>query len=259
MKQSVALASHISIQIQESELRVATKRLFKPKTYIYIILFLKELLLLRFIRVNQDKEIIQSPRFGNERRLAELFQEMGSDKATQHDYATTYEEFMSESRGNEGSLLEIGLGTNNLTIPSNMGGHFVTCGSLLAWKEYFPKFQVFGADIDSSISINESRIKICWVDQTQPKTFIGIENMLQGMPIDFLIVDGLHQPFADLVTLRKLLPYIKRGGSAFVEDIEESKFVRLAWRMVAVMLPEKFTLDFRAHLLGGVAVIQRKR
>lgn len=174
-------------------------------------------------------------------KLEELLQKYGSDKATMHDYWKVYENFFATSQDSEGILLEVGMGTNNPLIPSNMGGYFTPGGSLRAWQAYFSNFEILGADIDREILFTEGRIKTFWLDQIKKETFSDLHEYLKLRLLDFAIVDGLHQPFADLNTLVELVPYLKIDGHVFVEDIEPSQSIKLFWELVRLLLPKGYS------------------
>jgi hypothetical protein len=63
-------------------------------------------------------------------------------------------------------LLEIGLGTNNTDVVSNMGSEGVPDASLRAFRDYLPNARIYGAGIDKRILFEESRIKTYFADQT---------------------------------------------------------------------------------------------
>lgn len=187
-----------------------------------------------------------------EEELKDLFNSHGSDKAYMHNYFEIYASILDSLVGNDIQILEFGLGTNNLKIPSNMGGHFKPGGSLRALKSFVPSAQIYGADIDYEILFNEKDIQTCWIDQTKTKTFSNIHKLLEGKSLDMIIVDGLHQPFADINTLDKVLPYLKINGDMFVEDIEDSGFVRLIWGLAKRVLSKEYYQTEMFEMRGGL-------
>jgi hypothetical protein len=203
-----------------------------------------------------SKRASESP---NSKRLEQVLIDFGSDKAVMHDYWRSYERWMKCLENEEGALLEVGIGTNNPSIPSNMGGNFVSGGSLRAWSHYFPKFRIYGADIDTEILFEQGNIATCWVDQTKPGSFENIYKSFSKPELDFLIIDGLHQPYADILSLRKLLPLLKVKGHVFIEDVEESRLIKLVWGTVFKLLPRGFESNLIPHKGGLVVHIQRIR
>ncbi len=193
------------------ERKNALKRFLKLKSYIFLLRIVPLLFRLRSLKSNNECLRSTNENLGGP-KLDLLLQQHGSDKASMHDYWKIYEEVFHRSRTEKGILLEIGLGTNNPDIPSNMGGYFKPGGSLRAWQEYFEEFEILGADIDREILFSENRIRTFWLDQLNGKSFQGLHNYLKNKSLDFIIIDGLHQPFADLNSLVELLPYLKKDG-----------------------------------------------
>ena len=64
------------------------------------------------------------------------FNEYGSDKAGIHNYYLIYSCILHDPNSIS-SLMEIGLGTNNTDIPSNMGAHGKPGASLRAFRDFF--------------------------------------------------------------------------------------------------------------------------
>ena len=91
--------------------------------------------------------------------------------------------------------------------------------SLYAFKEYLPKANIYGADIDKNILFNEDRIKTCFVDQLDLKSFENIKNTFGEIQYDLIIDDGLHSIGANLNTLLFALDNVKLNGWIVIEDI----------------------------------------
>ena len=64
------------------------------------------------------------------------------------------------------NVFEIGLGTNNKNVVSNMGIDGHPGASLRAFRDYCANASIFGADIDSGILFQETRIQTFSIDQT---------------------------------------------------------------------------------------------
>ena len=147
--------------------------------------------------------------------LGELFTKYGSDKATTHNYNLVYGLIFSLFN-RPPRILEIGLGSNDTSIPSNMGARGKPGASLKAFKEYSPDSVVHGADIDSSIIVDSCRVFL--VDQTDPASFSVIK--VEGEPLyDLIVDDGLHSPDANLYTLSFALSSLSDDGFVVIEDI----------------------------------------
>jgi SAM-dependent methyltransferase len=164
--------------------------------------------------------------------LGAYFNKYGSDKASYHDYHRVYAPLMSANRNNSLRLLEIGLGTNNQNIASNMGPDGRPGGSLRAFRDFLPNALLFGADIDRDSLFREERIETVFVDQTEPKTFDELLRL--GNDFDIVIDDGLHSPDANLATMSFALRALKPGGIFIIEDITNRSI--LIWQVMGCLL-----------------------
>ncbi len=89
--------------------------------------------------------------------------------ASWHNYTTFYYSIFKDFNEKPLRLFELGLGTNNVNLPSNMGPQGKPGASLYGWREFFPNSEIFGADIDTDILFNADRIKTFYCDQTKPE------------------------------------------------------------------------------------------
>tara|TARA_Y100001933_G_scaffold150241_1_gene148712 strand:+ start:311 stop:1174 length:864 start_codon:yes stop_codon:yes gene_type:complete len=149
--------------------------------------------------------------------LANLFRHYGSDKAAKHDYYWFYGKLL-KNRKEIKKILEIGLGTNNLDVISNMGKDGKPGASLRAFRDFCPNAQIYGADIDERILFTEERIKTFDLDQTKLNTFNNLSKLI-GYDFDLIIDDGLHEPLANINSLNFALKHIKKNGWIVIEDI----------------------------------------
>ena len=169
--------------------------------------------------------------------LKPLFASFGSDKSTGRNYHHLYGEIL-RNRLDVSCVLEIGLGTNNLDVASNMGALGQPGASLRAFRELLPNATIFGADIDRRVLFQEPRIRTYFVDQTD---LASLESLGKNVPdaIDLIIDDGLHAPNANLAVLAFGLRKLKPHGWLVIEDIPERAVP--FWQVVAALLPETFT------------------
>ena len=164
-------------------------------------------------------------------KLTELMNYYGSDKGgknNDHNFADFYSEIFFHRRNEIKSFLEIGLGTNNVNLPSNMGIDGVPLASLRAWRDYFKNAQVYGADIDKSILKNEERIKTFFVDQTNPESIKKLFNSIGELKFDIILEDGLHEYNANICFFENSIDYLKNNGIYIIEDIfykDKKKFL----------------------------------
>jgi SAM-dependent methyltransferase len=174
--------------------------------------------------------------------LGGLFDRHGSDKATVHDYHMLYAALLSGRRLQSLTLLEIGLGTNTITVRSNMGPSGRPGASLRAFRDWAPQADIHGADIDRSILFSEDRITTYWVDQTDAKSAEGLGRSLASRKFDLIIDDGLHEPHANLNTVAFALDRLKPGGYVVVEDILPASLP--LWRIAAAILRPPLAFEF---------------
>tara|TARA_B110000483_G_scaffold42267_1_gene52531 strand:+ start:4971 stop:5726 length:756 start_codon:yes stop_codon:yes gene_type:complete len=155
----------------------------------------------------------------NSDKLGNVLKMNHSDKSTSHDYHYLYYFILNKLNNENLNILEIGLGTNDPNLVSSMGSGGRPGASLYAFKEYLPKANIYGADIDKNILFNEDRIKTCFVDQLDLKSFENIKNTFGKIQYDLIIDDGLHSIGANLNTLLFALDNVKLHGWIVIEDI----------------------------------------
>src|SRR3990167_6451910 len=116
--------------------------------------------------------------------LGTLLTKYGSDKATTHDYHHVYANILKTPS----TLLEIGLGTNDVRIPSNMGADGRPGASVRAFRDFLPESQIYGADIDEECLFEEERIKTYPVDQLSSDSLNKLGEEI-NTKMDFVIDD----------------------------------------------------------------------
>lgn len=176
---------------------------------------------------------------GDPAALAALFDRYGSDKAGDHDYHIVYASLLARVTGGAAArVLEIGLGTNNTDVASNMGIKGQPGASLRAFRDFLPGAEIVGADIDARILFSEDRITCHQLDQTDPSSFAALGNAVPG-DFDLMIDDGLHAPNANLNALAFFLDRLKPGGAAVIEDIPPVALP--VWQVVQALVPTGYT------------------
>jgi hypothetical protein len=191
---------------------------------------------------------------GEIEELGQLFKSHGSDKSTDHDYFEVYGSILCRKRNEFLRILEIGLGTNNLAYQSNMGLGGRPGASLRAFRDWAPKADVFGADIDRGVLFAEDRIQTYFVDQSEPATLRELAQCV-GTGFDLIIDDGLHLPHAGLNTIEALLPLLKLDGTMVIEDIDPLHLDY--WKTAAAVLTHHET--YLAERRGGHLFVIRKK
>ena len=178
------------------------------------------------------------------RRLGSLYEQHGSDKSNTHDYHRVYAALLQYLEP-VASVFELGLGSNNPQIESNMAGRGTPGGSLRALRDYLPNSQLFGADIDQSLRLTEERLTTYTLDQTDFNAWLELDKRLP-IQLDLIIDDGLHAPYANLQTLRYAIRRMSEGRTraAVIEDIPERTIS--VWQVAGQMLGDA---GFRTHLV----------
>jgi hypothetical protein len=170
--------------------------------------------------------------------LGRLMTKYGSDKATKHDYYRLYAHLLKAKRNQPVKTFEIGLGTNNPDVPSNMGVEGKPGASLRGLRDWAPQAEVFGADVDPGCLFEEERIKTFFVDQTDPTTLKELAKQFSQNSFDLIIDDGLHNTHANFNTLNWALPLIKDSGTIVIEDIVP-KYIE-SWEIAAALLSQNW-------------------
>ena len=187
---------------------------------------------LKFLFVKNDLNFSYLSNSKTNQELKKLMDFYGSDKGgknNQHNFAQYYSEIFYNKKNSIKNFLEIGLGSNNIDVPSNMGVGGKPLASLRAWRDYFKNANIYGGDIDKEILKNEDRIKTHYVDQTNPSSIkimfenFGVKNF------DIILEDGLHEFNANICFFENSIDFLSNDGVYIVEDIyykDQDKFIK---------------------------------
>jgi SAM-dependent methyltransferase len=167
--------------------------------------------------------------------LCEIMGRNKSDKgsinigSSWHNYTTFYYSIFKDLCNKKLRIFELGLGTNNINLPSNMGANGRPGASLYGWSEFFPNSEIFGADIDTEILFNTDKIRTFYCDQTNNVIIKQLwnESDLQDN-FDIIIDDGLHTFDANVCFFENSIHKLKPNGYYIIEDIlnnEEHLFI----------------------------------
>ena len=152
--------------------------------------------------------------------LCKIMTEYGSDKGSgQHNYTIFYTEiFKNKTIKN---VFELGLGTNNPSLVSNMGINGSPGASLRGWRQYFPGANIYGADIDKNILFTEPNITTFFCDQRDKESIKNLwcEDVLVDRLFDIIIDDGLHEYSANLEFFKNSVHKLAPGGIYIIEDV----------------------------------------
>lgn len=155
--------------------------------------------------------------------LTEIMNSNGSEKGGgHHNYTELYEALFETIREEKLHVLEIGIGSVNPRIPSNMsgsqGGKYRPGASLRGWRQYFPNSRIYGCDIDREILFHDDRITTFYMNQLDPHSIheaIGSKERMYDIVID----DGLHYFPVNFAVMKQILPKLKPDGIYIIESI----------------------------------------
>lgn len=171
---------------------------------------------------------ISPSKFLKPTELCIIMGKYGSDKgqidikSSRHNYTVIYHNLFHSRKDEPLRVFELGLGTNNINIPSNMGLHGKPGASLYGWAEFFKNSLIFGADIDKDILFQTDRIKTFYCDQTNPEIIKNLWNNPELFEdFDIIIEDGLHTFEANVCFLENSIHKLKKNGYFIIEDIKK--------------------------------------
>ena len=186
---------------------------------------------LKFLSKNKKIKLNYVANSSSNSKLTELMNFYGSDKGgrnNHHNYSEYYSELFFNERKNIKNFLEIGLGTNDVNMLSNMGEKGIPLASLKAWRDYFENAIIYGADIDKKILKNHERIKTYFVDQTDPKTIELLFKNIGISDFDVILDDGLHEYNANICLFENSIKFLSNSGIYIIEDVyfkDKLKFI----------------------------------
>ena len=123
-----------------------------------------------------------------------------------HGFTEVYERFLEPLRSRPVRVLEIGIASG---------------GSLLAWRDYFPRAQVYGIDIEKNAHLDSEVIHTFVADQSKREQLGAFLAKFPG-PFDLIVDDGGHAMNQQQVSLGFLFPHVRAGGYYVVEDLPSS-------------------------------------
>jgi hypothetical protein len=166
--------------------------------------------------------------------LCEIMHRNYSDKSSlhlHHNYSLIYDTMFSEFRNKDINILEIGIGSINPNIPSNMTGGelgrvYNPGASIRGWRQYFPNATIYCCDIDHDIlNFDDKKIHGFYLDQTNEESINNcLSGIMKDVNFDIIIDDGLHWFPVNCNVMNKLLDKVKFGGYYVIEDIVHSQF-----------------------------------
>ncbi len=189
----------------------------------------------------------------NNRKLGKIFDKYGSDKKT-HGYDLIYEKIFKELK-EISFLFEIGIGSNNEQILSNMSNKGKPGSSLRAFRDYLDGSNIVGLEFDSNILFEEERIKTYHFDQNEISSLNNLPNEYLEK-VDVLIDDGLHSVVANINSIFFAQKLLKSGGYLVIEDI--SKYSEKLYQLILFIAKENFYIDLYTNNSCFVALLKKK-
>ena len=142
--------------------------------------------------------------------LKEIFNKHKCDKGTRrHRYDRVYEPALEHFRNEKFNMLEVGI----------LNGE-----SLNAHLEYFPKATLYAIDIFGRVPakdvpvLENEQVNWCNCDSIKGPNN-AFKEMIGDVEFDVIIDDGLHTHDSQRLTFENLIPYLKDGGTYFIEDV----------------------------------------
>lgn len=177
--------------------------------------------------------------------LRELIDKYGSDK-NKNEYTSIYHTIFNPIKTKNINLLEIGIGTMILDVPSSMAGYggdgYKPGASLRAFRDFFPNSNIYGGDVQKDCMFEEDRIKTFLFDSTNSDE---CDSILGDMKFDIIIDDGLHLAEAQMATFKNLWKRLNDGGYYFIEDVAKHNPLYSQWKSVfSEIESEKWTNEY---------------
>lgn len=136
--------------------------------------------------------------------LTEIGLKHSTDKAVDHNFTPWYHSKLNHLRNLPINVLEIGV---------------FHAQSLRTWKDYFPKANIYGFDINDRRCYIEERIFIEQGDQTD---IPFIQSVFDDIKFDLIIDDGGHTMFQQQTTFVNIFDRLNNNGVYILEDLHTS-------------------------------------
>ena len=188
--------------------------------------------------------------------LESAFNKFGSDKASTHNYHLLYALALNINQIKRYDILEIGIGSNNLMVPSNMGKFGKPGASLRSWSSLGKNYFVIGADIDRNILFEEERITTSYLDQTEESSWMHFLSVIKNKKFDLIIDDGLHAPLSNLLTVKYLTSFLKPDGVLIIEDISQRSLP--IWQLLIAISRTSLNFKLMKTKAAYVLIIKNK-
>ena len=156
--------------------------------------------------------------------LCKLAQKYGSDKCPQilHFYTEYYYGLLKDKKQKFKKILEVGVGSVELMphCPNYVNG-----ASLHMWRDFFPKAQIYGADIVPELVFKKDRIETFLCNASLKEDLLKLIEKT-GTDIDLFIDDGSHHSKHQIFTCAVLMPLLKKDVIYIIEDVADTNVAK---------------------------------
>ena len=154
--------------------------------------------------------------------LAEIVDNLSTDKNTVHSYLELYQKLLSSKKETAKNVLEVGIGD----FGEKNGG------SIKLWKDYFTHATIYGLDIlpinrVMDELLNDDRIILYTSTDAYNNDFFTTQFLNKNIKCDFMLDDGPH-------TLESMQQFIKLysqimtdDGILIVEDVQSWDWIEI--------------------------------
>jgi hypothetical protein len=206
-----------------------------------------------------------------DRTLAALAQKYGTDKGAinfqnlpydwlPHNYADYYNSLLAPYRETFTTVVEMGIGSTDSTIPDNMGPLGIPGASLRMWRDFLPNANIYGGDIDPTVLIKEERIDSSQCDVTDAISVRKFFSVLKLAKIDLMIDDSLHTFKAGINLFENSIHLISPLGIYIIEDVTQSDLLLYKEYFIKKQYSVEFVNLFRSYkrLYDNNLIVVRK-
>ena len=150
-----------------------------------------------------------------------------------HTYGDSYQEIFSNyEKNSEINLMEIGVQRG---------------GSLKAWRDFFPKANIYGVDIIDVILPEYRMDDITYIFNDIKDA--SVTEQLKDVKFDIIIDDGSHFLPDVIAVCNTYLPQLNKGGVLIVEDCQRPE----QWlNQLTSITPNGYSVSVRDLRAGGI-------
>lgn len=157
--------------------------------------------------------------------LCKIMYEENSDKSNgHHNYTQVYDYLFGPIRKKVKNMFELGI-LNCGGLERNIPGlkrketQRKSGGSLMGWRRYFPKAQIYGGDFNKDLLFNdEKRIKTFFANIYDNGSMKNMWSEV-NQKMDIIVEDGPHTFEGSQKFIDASYKYLKPGGFFIVEDL----------------------------------------